>query len=83
MALADPCPSLLLRTDSLTGSNLLEADFFSAHDPSAELIADFIARGDTGGVNDHVGRRVYRCIERRYRRIQGLGRVSAQVRRGV
>ena len=45
MTLADPCPSLL-RTDSLTGSNLLEADFFSAHDPSAELIADFIEEAD-------------------------------------
>jgi hypothetical protein len=31
---------------SLTGSNLLEADFFSAHDPSAELIADFIEDAD-------------------------------------
>ena len=37
---------VLPRTDSLTGSNLLEADFFSAYDPSAELIADFIEEAD-------------------------------------
>ena len=43
---ADPAVPVLLRTDSLTGSNLLEADFFSAYDPSAELIADFIEEAD-------------------------------------
>ena len=31
---------------SLTGANLLEADFFSSHDVSAELISNFIEKAD-------------------------------------